>query len=215
MNKFELKRIRFKLYQLTFRFILKRGFLWIKIFKCHNFVPITCMQREFQCLESISRIVNVKNSHSHWRVVFGPYKSDTFRNFCLLKIIQILSWLVFFETKIVLVKQFDKPHIELVNLTQFLTLAWIEKISVWPKIVYFNRVFNNRPHWFIVLNTRSIHHKRSFQLESLLFSFDRRHSFEFAQCNFKNLQLANLSEERQFFLINSRRSQIQGFPFFF
>lgn len=104
MNEFELERIRFELYQLSFWFIWKKGFLWAKIFKCRNFVPITCMQREFQCLESIIRVVNVKNSHSHWRVVFGPYKSDTFGDFCLLKIIQILSWLVFFEAKIVLVK---------------------------------------------------------------------------------------------------------------
>jgi len=57
MDEFELERIWFELYQLGLRFILQRGFLWAKVFKSRNFVPISCMQREFQCPISIWRIM--------------------------------------------------------------------------------------------------------------------------------------------------------------
>ena len=145
--------------------------------------------------------MKVINSHSHGRIVFGSHKFDTFRNFCLLKNVEILSKLILFEAKIVLIKQFDKPHIELVTLTQFLSLAGIEKISVRSKIVYFTWVLNYGPNWFKVLYTGSIHHKRPFQLECVLLSFNSRHSFEFAQRDFFGLYLADLSGKGQFFII--------------
>jgi hypothetical protein len=125
VDEFKLEGIRFELYQLCFGNILQRICLRSKIFESRNFVPVAGMQREFQCLICIRRVIKIENFHRHWRVVFSSSKLNTFSNFYLLKIIVILSRIEIFKTKIVLVKQFYKSHIELVTLTQFLCLGWI------------------------------------------------------------------------------------------